>query len=175
MIEIVIWNDNGESHYIGAGSETDKHTDDSSSAYANNMPHGGWLEMAEPYIAAFKAGTKVPTITDEKLVYWYHQSPRATCGAFDGIETLQDSVFVVALPKSAGTITVTSGGNTKTFEAAAGASAYEIDMGVGKQTFSLARSSGDVFRSTGILEISNNCGPTTLNAFVGTAKSSVIL
>lgn len=172
LVEIVTWNDYGESHYIGADSETDKHTDDGSSAYANNMPHDGWLEMAEPYIVAFKAGAKAPIITEEKLVYWYRKSPKAACGTFDGIETLQDSVFVVALLKSAGTVTVTSGGNTKTFEAAAGASAFQVDMGIGKQTFSLARSGANVFSSTGALEISNDCSPVNLNAFVGTAKGS---
>ena len=174
IIEIVTWNDYGESHYIGADSETDKHTDDGSSAYTNNMPHGGWLEMAEPYIAAFKAGAKLPIITEEKLVYWYRQSPKAACGAFDGIETLQDSVFVVALLKSAGTITITSGENTKTFEVAAGANAYQVYMGVGKQIFSLARSGANIFSSSSTFEISNECSPINLNAFVGTAKSSIV-
>ncbi|KAF9693418.1 hypothetical protein EKO04_008568 [Ascochyta lentis] len=170
MIEIVTWNDYGESHYIGVDAETDKHTDDGSSTYANNMPHIGWLEMAEPYIAAFKAGARVPTISEEKLVYWYRRSPKAACATFDGIETLQDSVFVVALLRSAGTIIITSGVNNQTFEAGPGASAYQIDMAVGKQTFTLARSGVNIFSSTGTLEVSNNCNPVNLNAFVGIAK-----
>lgn len=172
MIEIITWNDYGESHYIGAGSETDKHTDDGSSAYTNNIPHGGWLEMAKPYITAFKAGAKEPIITEEKLVYWYRQSLKAACGPFDGIDTLQDSVFVVALLKSAGDITVSSGGNTKTFNAPAGASAYQVDMGIGKQIFSLARDGVEVASSIGALDISNNCSPVNLNAFVGTVKAA---
>ncbi|KAJ8118433.1 hypothetical protein OPT61_g577 [Boeremia exigua] len=170
MIEIITWNDYGESHYIGADSETDKHTDDGSSAFTNNMPHGGWLEMAVPYIAAFKTGAKEPIISEEKLVYWYRPSPKSACGPFDGIDTLQDSVFVVALLKSAGDITVTSGGITKKLNAPAGASAHQIDMGIGKQTFSLARDGVEVASGTGALEISNNCSPVNLNAFVGTVK-----
>lgn len=170
MIEIITWNDYGESHYIGSDAETSKHTDDGSSAWANGMPHDGWLEMAEPYIAAYKAGAKEVTVSQDKLVYWYRPSPKAACGAWDGIDTLQDAVFVVALLQTAGTVTVTSGGNTKSFDAPAGASAYQVDMATGKQTFTLARDGGDVFSSTGSLEISDNCSPVNLNAFVGVAK-----
>ncbi|KAJ4289098.1 hypothetical protein N0V90_011440 [Kalmusia sp. IMI 367209] len=170
MIEIITWNDYGESHYVGSDAETSKHTDDGSSAWANGMPHGGWLEMAEPFIAAYKAGAKEVTVSEEKLVYWYRPSPKAACGAFDGIDTLQDAVFVVALLKSAGKVTVTSGANTQTFDAPAGASAYQVDMGTGKQTFSLARDGADVLSGTGSLEISENCSPVNLNAFVGVAK-----
>ncbi|KAJ4353505.1 uncharacterized protein N0V89_005235 [Didymosphaeria variabile] len=170
MIEIITWNDYGESHYIGSDAETSKHNDDGSSAWANGFPHDGWLEMAQPYIAAYKAGSKEVSVTEDKLVYWYRPSPKAACGAFDGIDTLQDSVFVVALLASAGKVTVTSGGNTQTFDAPAGASAYQVDMGTGKQTFALARDGADVFSGTGTLEISDNCSPVNLNAFVGVAK-----
>lgn len=172
MLEIITWNDYGESHYVGSDATTSKHNDDGSSAWANNMPHDGWLEMAEPYIAAYKAGAKEVSVSEDKLVYWYRPSPKAACGAFDGIETLQDAVFVVALLKSAGKVTVTSGGNTKSFDAPAGASAYQVDMATGKQTFALSRNGADVFSSTGSLEISQNCSPVNLNAFVGVAKGN---
>jgi len=172
MLEIITWNDYGESHYVGSNAETSKHSDDGSSAWANNMPHDGWLEMAEPYITAFKAGAKEVSVADDKLVYWYRPSPKAACGAFDGIDTLQDAVFIVSLLKSAGTVTVTSGGNTKSFEAPAGASAYQVDMNTGKQTFKLSRNGADVLSGTGALEVSGSCSPVNLNAFVGIIKGS---
>jgi len=129
MLEIITWNDYGESHYVGPDAETSKHSDDGSSAWVNGKPHGGWLEMAEPFIAAFKAGAKEVSVSEEKLVYWYRGSPKAACGAFDGIETLQDAVFVVALLKTPGTVSISSGANTQTFDAPAGASAFQLDMG----------------------------------------------
>ena len=171
MIEIITWNDYGESHYIGSDSDTSKHSDDGSGVYTNGMPHGGWLEMAVPYIAAYKAGAKEITVSEDKLVYWYRRSPKAACGAYDGIDTLQDAVFVVALLQTAGTVSITSGGNTQEFAAPAGASAHQLDMGIGKQTFALKRDGVEVFSGTGSLEISNNCSPVNLNAFVGIAKA----
>lgn len=38
----------------------------------------GWLDMAKPLIAAYKAGINVvlPYIEDEKLVYWYRPSKK---------------------------------------------------------------------------------------------------
>ncbi|KAF9730978.1 hypothetical protein PMIN02_008903 [Paraphaeosphaeria minitans] len=172
MLEIITWNDYGESHYVGSDSETSLHNDDGSSAWANGFPHDGWLEMAQPYIAAFKAGSKEISVTEDKLVYWYRPTPKAACGAFDGIDTLQDAVFVVALLQSAGSVTVTSGGNTQTFDAPAGASAYQVAMGTGAQTFALSRNGASVLSATGGLEITENCSPINLNAFVGVAKGN---
>lgn len=170
MLEIITWNDYGESHYVGSDADSSLHSDDGSSRWANGLTHKGWLEMAEPYIAAFKAGAKDITVAEEKLVYWYRPSPKAACGAFDGIDTLQDAVFVVALLKSPGTVVVGSGGNSQSFEAPAGASAFQVGMGVGKQTFALQRDGAQVLGATGGLDISENCSPVNLNAFVGVAK-----
>ncbi|OAG06127.1 uncharacterized protein CC84DRAFT_750054 [Paraphaeosphaeria sporulosa] len=172
MLEIITWNDYGESHYIGPDSETSLHNDDGSSAWANGFPHDGWLEMAQPYIAAYKAGSKEISVTEDKLVYWYRPTPKAACGTFDGIDTLQDAVFVVALLQSEGNVTVTSGSNTQTFYAPAGASAYQVAMGTGAQTFALLRGGADVFSAKGGLEITENCSPVNLNAFVGVAKGN---
>ena len=175
MIEIITWNDYGESHYVGPDADTSKHSDDGSSAWANGMPHGGWLEMAEPYIAAFKAGAKEISVQEDKLVYWYRGSPKAACGSFDGIDTLQDAVFVVALLKSAGTVTVSSGANTQSFEAPAGASAFQVAMGTGKQVFGLQRDGAEVLGATGAKDIGDSCSPVNLNAFVGVAKGNAVL
>lgn len=170
FIEILTWNDYGESHYIGPYG---KHSDDGSGAWSASMPHDGWLDMAVPYIAAYKSGAKTPAITEDKLVYWYRPYPKAagcsdSIGVPDGIDSFQDAVFVVAMLKEAGSLTVTSGSNTQTFKAAAGSHIYQVAMGEGKQTFSLARGSANVMSGTGSLEISNDCSKgVNFNAFVG--------
>ncbi|PVI01871.1 glycoside hydrolase family 71 protein [Periconia macrospinosa] len=168
FVEIITWNDYGEAHNIAdlpAGSTVD------GAEWSAGMPHSGWLEMALPYITAFKKGAKTPTIDEEKLVYWFRTSKVADFPkAIEGKESLRDSVFVVALLKSAGTVSVTTGSTTKTFEAKAGASAFEVPMGYGKQTFRLSRSGQDVFSATAAKEITTK--GTNLNAFVGVAKSA---
>ncbi|KAL2801549.1 glycosyl hydrolase family 71-domain-containing protein [Aspergillus granulosus] len=190
FVEIITWNDYGESHYIGPLSSP--HTDDGASKWVMDMPHGGWLEMSRPFIAAYKAGEASPDayISDEKLIYWYRPTPRdVECDATDstmggnpdnstgnffrgrpdGWETLQDQVFVVSLLTSPGTIQVTSGDVEQSFEAPAGASAFAVEMGVGQQTFSLVRDGETVMSETSLKDIVDECicGLYNFNAYVG--------
>ncbi|CAO2653447.1 Nn.00g028580.m01.CDS01 [Neocucurbitaria sp. VM-36] len=178
FIEIVTWNDFGESAYVGPLKA--QHDDDGHSKWVNDMPHGGWLEMAKPYIAAYKAGATAPTISEEKLIYWYRPTPRdITCsgdnlGKPPGWELLTDEVFVVALLKTAGTVVATSGSNTKEFEAPAGASLHKLPLDVGTQKFTLKRGTTEVMSDTSLRDIVNTCacGIYNFNAYVGTVPAA---
>lgn len=153
-------------------------------------PHDGWLDFAKPFIAAFKAGaTAVDSyITSDELIYWYRPTPKdVDCDATDtcmdpnasnssgnyfigrpnGYQTMEDSVFVVSLFTAAAEITVTSGSNTQTFQASAGASAFQVPMGVGTQTFSVTRNGATVFQGTSLKQIINGCvcGLYNFNAY----------
>ncbi|KAJ5172019.1 alpha-1-3-glucanase/mutanase [Penicillium capsulatum] len=174
FVEIITWNDYGESHYIGPLSSP--HTDDGAS-----KPHTGWLEMSKPFIAAYKAGASDPKpyITTEKLVYWYRPTPRdvkcdatdTTMGRPNGWETMEDQVFVVALLKSPAKVVVQSGSESpKTFQAPAGVSAWSAPMGVGKQSFKVTRGESTVLSGTSAKEIEDTCvrGIYNFNAYVGT-------
>lgn len=189
-MEIITWNDYGESHYIAPLSS--QHEDDGASKWVNDMPHDGWRDLAQPFIAAYKAGSKSVNeyIKEDKIIYWYRPTPRTVnCDSTDntmkagnndsgnyfngkpnGWEDMQDSVFVVSLLKSAGSIEVTSGKNIKTINAPAGASSFKVDMGVGQQKFSLTRDSKQVFGGTSRRDITETCpcGLYNFNAYVGT-------
>ncbi|KAF2736730.1 putative alpha-1,3-glucanase/mutanase [Polyplosphaeria fusca] len=181
FLEIITWNDYGESHYIGPLAS--KHTDDGNSKWANDMPHNGWLDLAKPFIKAYKAGAKDAndSIEEEKLIYWYRPTLKSLdCSATDttgerpdGADTLQDAVFVVALLKEAGRVTAKSGTNSKTFDAPAGASIWQIDMGVGAQEFGLERANGTVMSETSLRDVMDTCpcGLYNYNAFVGTVPA----
>ncbi|KAL2216631.1 putative alpha-1,3-glucanase/mutanase [Thermoascus aurantiacus ATCC 26904] len=198
FVEIVTWNDYGESHYIAPLSSP--HTDDGASKWVMDMPHNGWLEMSKPFIAAYKAGsTSVNNyITEDKLIYWYRPTPKdVNCDSTDttmkgnpdnssgnffrgrpnGYETMEDNVFVVSLLTSPATIQVQSGSNTQTFNAPAGASAFSIPMGVGKQSFSATRNGQTILSGTSLKDIVNTCicGIYNFNAYVGTipAESTI--
>jgi hypothetical protein len=179
FIEILSWNDYGESHYVGPLSS--KHTDDGSSKWVNDMPHGGWLDMAQPFIAAYKDGaTSVQNyVVKDQLVYWYRPTPKSlNCDATDntaggrpeGWEQLSDSVFVVALLTSAGTVTVQSGANTVSFAASAGPNAFQVPMGVGAQKFTVSRRTTTVLSGRSQRDVSDvcPCGLYNFNAYVGT-------
>lgn len=192
FVEIITWNDYGESHYIGPLSS--KHNDDGASKWVNDMPHDGFRDVARPYIAAYKAGASSPDdfVTEDQIVYWYrpHLST-AECddtdntkgggsanngsgnyfiGKPNGYQELADSVFVVTMLTADGTLTVTSGDNTQTFAAEAGVHSFEVEMGTGPQKFALTRGAKTVLSGTSRKEIQEDCvcGIYNFNAYVGT-------
>lgn len=149
--------------------------------------------MAKPFIAAYKAGSTSVSqyITDDQLIYWYRPTPNTVdCDSTDnteqgnpnnssgnffrgrpnGYETLEDEVFVVSLLTSAATVEVQSGNNTQTFSAEAGASAFAVSMGVGKQAFSVTRNGQSILSGTSLKDIVDTCicGIYNFNAYVGT-------
>uniref|UniRef100_A0A0W0FBU4 Putative glycoside hydrolase family 71 protein n=1 Tax=Moniliophthora roreri TaxID=221103 RepID=A0A0W0FBU4_MONRR len=195
FIEIITWNDYGESHYIGPLSA--KHVDDGASKWVNDMPHTGWSELSRPFIAAYKAGANSVNsfIKEEKLIYWYRiTSKNINCdstdttmdpinnpnnpdffrGRPDGWETMADDVFVVSLLKSPGTITVNSGGTVYTFDAPAGASAFQAPFKLGAQRFALRRNGAEVMSETSLKPIQDTCpcGLYNFNSYVGTVPAS---
>ncbi|KAL4895132.1 glycosyl hydrolase family 71-domain-containing protein [Aspergillus ambiguus] len=190
FVEIVTWNDYGESHYIGRLDSP--HTDDGASKWVNDMPHEGWLEISKPFIAAYKAAASSPNdfIKEDSLIYWYRPAPRGvncdstdTCmvpanngsgnyfiGRPDGWQDMEDAVFVVSLLKSAATVEVTSGNNSRKFDAPAGAAAFQVPMGVGSQQFGVIRDGQTILSGTSPKDIIDGCvcGLYNFNAFVGT-------
>ncbi|KKK20681.1 hypothetical protein ARAM_000352 [Aspergillus rambellii] len=193
FIEVVSWNDYGESHYIGPLHSP--HTDDGSSKWVNDMPHGGWMDMAKPFISAYHDGAETVDkyITNNEIYYWYRRTPRnLNCDATDttmqpannqsgnyfegrpnGWETMTDSVFVVTMLTKAGSLTVTSGNHSKTFDAGTGANVFSVDMGLGKQSFSLTRASKTVLSGDSPMDIADvcPCGLYNFNAYVGSLPS----
>ena len=162
---------------------------------AGLRPHDGFLQMAKPYIAAFHAGSKAVDshIQSDQLIYWYRPTTKsASCdstdnceqpwpsltpnpnyftGKPDGYNTMEDSVFVVALLTSPGIVTIRSGGNGPlTFNAPAGASSWQVGIGVGKQSFSLTRNGQKVLGGDSLKGILSECmcGIYNFNAYVGT-------
>ncbi|KAF5358791.1 hypothetical protein D9758_008590 [Tetrapyrgos nigripes] len=194
FVEIVTWNDYGESHYIGPLSSP--HTDDGSSKWVNDMPHKGWLDMAKPFIAAYKAGSPSvdPFITSDQLIYWYRITPKdLNCDATDttmvpannasgnyfegrpnGFEAMTDDVFVVSLLTSPGTVTVNSGAQKYTFDAPSGASAFAVPFRIGAQSFALSRGGNQVIGATSLKVIQDTCpcGLYKFNPYVGTVPES---
>ncbi|KAH7100744.1 glycosyl hydrolase family 71-domain-containing protein [Auriculariales sp. MPI-PUGE-AT-0066] len=172
LIEIITWNDYGESHYI-AGPEPN-HDDDGSSQWADGFPHDGWRHIMKPYIAAYKAGADTPTVEEDELVYWYRPTPKDTKCTNDtlpapqGIQLLADVIFVTTMLTEAASLTVTSGTQAPvTIDVAAGIVTKNFTMGVGKQSFSLTRNGAKILGGDGGLDISSSCTKYNFNAYVG--------
>ena len=192
FLEIITWNDYGEGSYVAPLSSP--HYDDGGSKWVNDMPHDGFLEMAKPYIAAFKAGSKTISVETDQIIYWYRPhlksascSDTDTCekpwpgpspnpnyfvGKPNGAETMEDDVFVVALLTADATVQVNSGSSASPpLSGKAGPNFWRVAMGVGKQSFSVTRpDGGTVLSGTSPKDIIADCvcGIYNFNAFVGT-------
>ncbi|KAJ5163072.1 Glycoside hydrolase family 71 [Penicillium coprophilum] len=200
FVEILTWNDYGESHYIGPLSSP--HTDDGASKWVMDMPHNGWLDMAKPFIAAYKAESRLPIrfIEEERLVYWYRPTPKDvncdatdttmqvnpndvggnfTCGRPDGVDSMKDEIFIVTMLKLPATVRVKSGDKTETFIAPPGIWSHSVPMGVGAQSFKVSRAFRTIqaLSGTSLRDVVDrcDCGIYNFNAYVGTlpAESSV--
>ncbi|KAJ7495501.1 putative alpha-1,3-glucanase/mutanase [Mycena latifolia] len=143
FVEIVTWTPYGESHYIGPLSSP--HTDNGGSKWVNDMPHGGWLDMAKPFIAAYKAGATsivyciAPKAlncdaTDTTLQPANNASGNYFEGRPNGFDSMTDNVF----------------------------------------SFTLNRNGAQVMSATSLKLIQNvcPCGLYNFNAYVGTVPAS---
>ncbi|KAH9230227.1 glycoside hydrolase family 18 protein [Colletotrichum gloeosporioides 23] len=80
FLEIISWNDYGESHYIGPLDDTQYEAFDVGDApynYVKNMPHDGWREHLPYLIDLYKTGTA--SFTKESMVTWFRTSLSDTC------------------------------------------------------------------------------------------------
>jgi hypothetical protein len=130
FVEIITWNDYGESHYIGPLRTDDFGLFTTGGApfnYAAGMPHDGWRAFLPYVIDTYKTGN-APAITAEQVVSWYRLNPNAACntGGTTGNTASQgqtevppstldlDAVYFSALLDSAANFDVTIGTTTQT-------------------------------------------------------------
>ncbi|KAF3910589.1 hypothetical protein ABW21_db0203193 [Orbilia brochopaga] len=176
LIQLVTWNDFGESSYIGPYNLG--HTDDGSKPWTEGFPHDAWRTLGKPFVAAYKSGARTPTVTDEKIVYWYRPHPKGlTCSDSlarpNGADFAQDKIFVATMLKTPGTVVIQSGGNGPvTINVPAGITLSSVDMAVGTQSFRLQRNGCDVISGNGGIPVAGSCEKYNFNAYVGELSPS---
>lgn len=80
-IQIISWNDYGESHYIGPLDATQYEAFEIGKApfnFVEGMPHDGWRHMLPYYISMYKTGSA--SFDYETIVAWYRLQPNGACG-----------------------------------------------------------------------------------------------
>ncbi|KAH8914174.1 carbohydrate-binding module family 20 protein, partial [Atractiella rhizophila] len=185
FVEIITWNDFGESHYIGPLHPdlpqvyAPNGQDNGAKKWVTDMPHDGWQDVAKPYITAFKNGASAPTVSTEEIVYYYRTSPKsAACndavGRPTGADFDADEVFATVLVTATSNIVITSGSNTVTRTVSAGIHTVSGPMGVGTQSFQVQRNGVNVLSGTSPKQITSTCQNSAqpYNAYVGTIKSN---
>jgi glucan endo-1,3-alpha-glucosidase len=186
MVQIVTWNDYGESHYIGPIVESGIPQNPAGNAdarpYVEGMPHDHWRDLLPEYIAQFKSNNPSSKVGTEKLQYWYRLSP-AKAGSADGVTggngptvdpttVVQDKVFFTALVNSPSTVYVQVGNGPRTQFTAANTGINHFSQPFNGQTgnvsFSIVRNGNTVLSGTGAaITNSPSNGITNFNAWVG--------
>lgn len=186
FIEIVTWNDYGESHYISPTDEAS--IVDGAQRYVDDMPHEGWLQTLPYQIAAYKNASPTVASGSEKIVYWYRKSP-AAAGSTDatgnncpssvnagGYQTcyspsqiLEDEVFAVVLASQSGTATINIGDSSSSYNVNAGINSISKPFNGATGTVSV--SMGSISGSGVEITSSPSDGVANFNAWVGCAGS----
>lgn len=198
-VEIISWNDYGESHYIGPLNDKGYGVFTSGKApynYARGMPHDGWRLHLPFVIDLYRTGTA--SMTQESLVAWYRTETGISCSggnttgfSFSGLQIdthaddrLEDKIFFSALLASNASVSISIGGQEHDteweYEPYGGIGIYHGNLGinsshVGDVSISISRDDQKTVNLDG-RSISGNCtkGYVNLNAWVGNATSGSI-
>jgi hypothetical protein len=148
LIEVVTWNDWGESSYIGPADITDL----CPSCYWDTLDHSAFLKMTSVFIKAYKAGQSSVTVdpADEDVFFFYRLQPASKLGIYDTLplpldtEYLKDDIFIVSFLASEANITLTTGNSTHQISGAVGVNKVAISWTFGDQSLSAQRN-GQLF------------------------------
>lgn len=195
-IEIISWNDFGESHYIGPLDNKQYVAFDLGNApfnYVSDMPHDGWRQFL-PYIM-YLYKTSTAFVTQEGLVTWYRLNPNGACG--DGGTTgntasqlqleyspnvmMEDRIFYSALLAAPAqvTISINGAGRTGTWDQTpfAGVGVYHGSVPIGGATgpavVTVSRG-GQTIATVNGASITTVCSLNNYNAWVGSAAGPPI-
>ena len=158
FVEIITWNDSGESHYIGNCWPEAIATAPAIQAYSNGYDHTSWQDVLAPFIAAYKNGatgaSQVTPFGAGAGAFWYRPLlESATCsgdslGRPDGAENARDQINIaVLLPSNSSgvTIRVSSGGSVvATLPTQPGLNSAAVPINTGGQTVELVGPDGQV-------------------------------
>ncbi|KAK2599427.1 hypothetical protein N8I77_011181 [Diaporthe amygdali] len=78
-VQIISWNDFGESHYIGPLHSSPAMTTGALYDYVSTMPHEGWRNVLPAFISMYKNGTS--DVTQESLTAYYTPERGSNCSA----------------------------------------------------------------------------------------------
>jgi len=184
LVEIITWNDWGESHYIGTIDTDTRDLPANSTNYVNSQfPHVKLQWLLPYFIQSFKNGAP-PAVTQDIVVYWHRPYLKSSTAYADpyGVpqvylqdednsgltpaQALSDSVFVVTILTSAAQLQVNSGGQTNTYNVPAGANIVKAPMNTGTQQVTLVRGS-TVCSDTSPVNVGTNPATYNYNIVVG--------
>ncbi|KAL5001730.1 glycoside hydrolase [Aspergillus recurvatus] len=194
-VEILTWNDYGESHYIGPvrDNATGAIAEGAPFDYVSGMEHDGWRSMLPYLVARYKSGKDVG-VEEEVLSVWYRLSPADACNpgktsgnsenshqaAMRPGDVLQDRIFYSALLEEDADVVVAVGGVNRSAQwtdtPGGGKGVYHgsipLDEKLGEVVVTLSRA-GQLLAQMEGMAIEDRCpgNNTNWNAWVGNATA----
>ncbi|KAJ7148702.1 glycoside hydrolase family 71 protein [Mycena crocata] len=129
LVQVITWNDYGESHYVGPihGAQPN------SQAWVNGFEHTGWLDLMAYYMGAFKTG-KYPPISRDRIFLWSRLYPARADVASDRVgkprnwEWTQDYLWAIVLLTSPAQFTFSCGSSKRTAALYGGISKLQLPL-----------------------------------------------
>ncbi|CCM03533.1 uncharacterized protein FIBRA_05667 [Fibroporia radiculosa] len=177
IVELISWNDYGESHYVGPieGAQP------AGTTWATGFDHSGWLAMTNYYATAFRTG-QYPAITEDQLYLWARPHPKDASATSDPIgkptsyELTEDKLWAVVFATAPGTVTLSSGSSTTNASVPAGVTKLSLPLTPGSgMSGTLSRNGATVVQvAPSASQYTFNQNPQTYNynAFVAYASGS---
>lgn len=165
LVQVITWNDFGESHYIGHRPATTQNqpfettwvrTTFSASKVArspggqvNAHNHLPWLRITLPYIQVYKTGT-TDSLASDTIIWEYRIHPANATATEDtlerptGAEWLTDNVYITAYLATPAEIRITAGTSVGSFNGSAGLNHFVQPFSAGAVTVSMWRDGENV-------------------------------
>ncbi|CDO71438.1 Glycoside Hydrolase Family 71 protein [Trametes cinnabarina] len=131
FVELVTWNDFGESHYLGP---IEGNLPPGSEVWTNGFDHQGFLEITNHFATWYKTGAE-PPITTDQLVMWARPHPKNAKASSDPLppptnfELTQDQLWAVVLATAPASLTLATGDNaTQTFDVQPGVNKFNMSL-----------------------------------------------
>ncbi|KAJ7777620.1 glycosyl hydrolase family 71-domain-containing protein [Mycena maculata] len=148
FVEMVTWNDFGESDYFGTITIDQPAGTD----FVNGFPHIAWMPMNGYYIQAFKTGV-YPTITEDVIYYWARPHPWDQAATLpgdslprpDNYNWTQDYLWAAAFCSSTCTVGLQVGDSSNTwYDLPSGVNLLQLPLATGGITVNMVKSSTTV-------------------------------
>ena len=130
LVEIITWNDFGESSYIG--DVVDAQIVSGAEAYVDGYSHSAFRSVLPYFISAYKSNDAATPPAEDTAVAWYRTTPAKTgpdggtiwgqTGSESAADGAVDCVSVLTVTVDEQDIVVSIGGNNQTFQTGGGGS-----------------------------------------------------
>ncbi|KAL9710637.1 hypothetical protein Ac2012v2_006175 [Leucoagaricus gongylophorus] len=170
MVEMVTWNDFGESDYYSSI----KGTQPPGTTWADGYSHLAFFELSKYYILAYKTGS-YPVITEDVIYFWARPHPAQATARGDplarptGFNFAEDYLWTLVLATQPGQVTLACGSSKQQFTVDSGVNKLKLPLSPGRITISMVRDGRTLINQTPAdFTYSSNPDLYNFNVYVGT-------